>query len=397
MLDSRLIFLLSLPRSGSTMTQKILGAHSEIYTCSEPWLMLNPLSGLKREGIWASYDATLATDASQNFISNIPNGGEDFFYQMLRNCYSALYGAYLEKENKVRFLDKTPRYYNILPELNKVFPQAKYIVLYRNPLAVLISIIKTWVKPNYSSLLPYRNDLMNGMNILCQYTFENENIIKITYEDLLAYPEETIGSLCQFLALPYEQNMLNYDAVNEDKWALGDQGTVYSNTTSANLYKDKWINGLSDPDIWYVTSQYLDFLGKKRFEVFGYNFELNQKILRDNEPTSKSSRLDLFKLFFDLQSWPTGTSTKRGKKVTKGNVTEKLLNEAQSQEICIGQLVDEFNYLKCCMAKLSQENEELKKDYKKIIESYGLYRVLNILVSYLRRVKSIVTSIYERT
>lgn len=59
MTDKNLIFLISLPRSGSTLTQKILGAHSAIYTRSEPWIMLNPLYSLKQEGIDAIYNKQL--------------------------------------------------------------------------------------------------------------------------------------------------------------------------------------------------------------------------------------------------------------------------------------------------------------------------------------------------
>jgi hypothetical protein len=37
------IFLISQPRAGSTMSQRILGSHPNIYTVSEPWILLGPL------------------------------------------------------------------------------------------------------------------------------------------------------------------------------------------------------------------------------------------------------------------------------------------------------------------------------------------------------------------
>ena len=46
-----LIFLISLPRSGSTLLQRIIGGHKDIHTTAEPWLMLHPFHALKAEKI----------------------------------------------------------------------------------------------------------------------------------------------------------------------------------------------------------------------------------------------------------------------------------------------------------------------------------------------------------
>ena len=42
------------------------------------------------------------------------------------------------------FLDKTPPYAHFLPELAQTFPEAKFIALWRNPLAVVASIVETF-------------------------------------------------------------------------------------------------------------------------------------------------------------------------------------------------------------------------------------------------------------
>jgi len=63
-----------------------------------------------------------------------------------------LYNRALEVAGKRFFLDKTPRYYFIIPELKNVFPEAKFIILLRNPLAVLSSILNTWFQNNLQAL-----------------------------------------------------------------------------------------------------------------------------------------------------------------------------------------------------------------------------------------------------
>ena len=162
MTDKNLIFLISQPRSGSTLTQKIMGSHSAIYTRSEPWIMLNPLYTLKKDGVFTEYNKSLEYKANQDFIENLPHGGRDNYIQHLHKMYLSLYSEYLKKEKKSVFLDKTPRYYLIINELIEVFPEAKYILLIRNPLAVLGSIINSWTKEDWHKLSQYKIDLIEA-------------------------------------------------------------------------------------------------------------------------------------------------------------------------------------------------------------------------------------------
>jgi rhamnosyltransferase len=93
MTGHQLIFMISLPRSGSTMLQKILGSHTDIYTRSEPWLMLHPLHMLKSNGIEACYDAQLAKNGVQDFINNLPENGEKFYYKKMYGDKSVVWNS----------------------------------------------------------------------------------------------------------------------------------------------------------------------------------------------------------------------------------------------------------------------------------------------------------------
>lgn len=59
------MFLISQPRAGSTLLQRILGSHPDIHTVSEPWLMLQPLYALRPDGYRAEYNEHLARNATQ--------------------------------------------------------------------------------------------------------------------------------------------------------------------------------------------------------------------------------------------------------------------------------------------------------------------------------------------
>ena len=68
------VFLISLPRSGSTLLQKMLMAHPEIDSCAEPWIMLPLIYSTKRVGIESEYGQRSTSIAVQSFIDAIGGG-----------------------------------------------------------------------------------------------------------------------------------------------------------------------------------------------------------------------------------------------------------------------------------------------------------------------------------
>src|SRR5665213_3086127 len=51
----RPIFIFSISRSGSTLLQRVLAAHPEVATVSEPWLLLPFVYSMRTEGVIADY------------------------------------------------------------------------------------------------------------------------------------------------------------------------------------------------------------------------------------------------------------------------------------------------------------------------------------------------------
>ena len=92
---TNLVFLISQPRAGSTMTQRILGAHSLIHTQSEPWVLLFPLHAHKPDNLVTKYDSFLYSKALNNFIKTIP-GEYDFYRDNIAKAYLNLYNKYLQ-------------------------------------------------------------------------------------------------------------------------------------------------------------------------------------------------------------------------------------------------------------------------------------------------------------
>lgn len=289
--DSQLIFMISLPRSGSTMLQKILGTHPEILTRSEPWLMLHPLHALKSSSIQARYNAKLAEKGVRDFLSEI---GEEQYYSSLSKCYLSLYEAQLAITGQKYFLDKTPRYFEVFDELYKTFPNAKFIILYRNPAAIMSSILQSWVKDDLVKLKEYKVDLEHGIDFLTRDFSAFPNTYSIRYEDLLENPTAQATALFEFLGIAFDHKCLRYGDFQHEPWLLGDQHTVIAKSEPDPSHVDRWHETLNSATSHKLISDYIQSLGPEKIKALGYNHQeidsvLNQAQIQYAHP----KRMDL--------------------------------------------------------------------------------------------------------
>jgi Sulfotransferase family len=134
-----LVFILSAPRSGSTLLGAMLANHPRVLCPPEPWLLL-PLSALRSPTakIVAAYDHGFARAAWNERVQ------DQLLDESVRAFALAAYNSWLNQAGREILVDKTPRYYHLLPWLERLFPRAFKIWLQRNPLDVLSSCKETW-------------------------------------------------------------------------------------------------------------------------------------------------------------------------------------------------------------------------------------------------------------
>lgn len=274
MKDSNLIFLISQPRSGSTLLQKILNQHNEISTVGEPWLLLpglfNDFSGViqNKSRIFGAY-------TSKNAINHFEKeyiDSKKIHVNSLRAFYLEKYSGILSQTKTSYFLDKTPRYYYILDEIREIFPNAKVIILLRNPLAVLSSIAETWVKKKYFRLSFFKDDLILAPKIFSKLQeAKPNNTFFIHYEDLVSNPEKSLLELMKFLNLEYNPDIVHYD--NSNRWALGDPENIYKQKSLNGKNLDKWRENLNNKKFYSLARNYLKTLGKDTLKNLHYKQE----------------------------------------------------------------------------------------------------------------------------
>ena len=265
-----LIFLISQPRSGSTLLQRILAGHPEIFATAEPWIMLHPLHALKQDGYSAVYNADLARIGLRDFCKCLP-GGEEDYVAAVRGMAVSLYNGALIGSGKTRFLDKTPRYYFICQELRRTFPAARFIFLLRNPLAVVASILQTWVKDDWQKMEQFRYDLLAAPALLDRAIKEfGDAALVVRYEELAVDPVAVVGRLCRELGLAFQPEMLQYGSRAKPPGSMGDQIGIVRHDRPVTESVAKWQQTLASPQARYFAGRYLESLDARTLTDLGY-------------------------------------------------------------------------------------------------------------------------------
>lgn len=276
-----LIFVLSQPRSGSTLLQSLLARNPEVHTTSEPWVALAPCFALR--GQQARYGADLGQLALLDFCQSLPRGRSSYFFAVSK-MLAELYNQSLstsdrgDGEPKTRFLDKTPRYYFILEELQLMFPEAKFVALFRNPLAVLASVLDTWGDSDGDVLVRYADDLTLAPAKLTLAACDPD-FIRVSYEDLVEHPDAVVSSVCGRLGLQYSPDMLNYQQASVRlRGTMGDRKVDGHTKPHANSL-DRWKTVLKGRR--RAAEKYLDTLGDHVIRSMGYSASALRKELNE--------------------------------------------------------------------------------------------------------------------
>ena len=275
----RPIFIFSLPRSGSTLLQRLLTTQEEIASVAEPWLLLPFLYTLKQNRSFADYAQFSTVNAIQDLYNQFPNGVDDYLYE-LSNFVLRLYAkAAYEKEYKY-FLDKTPRYHLVVDEIIRMFPDGKFIFLWRNPLAIIASIIESFGKGKWF-IYRYNVDLFRGAENLTK-AFQNysNQVHSLRYEDILINPELELVRLFKYLEIDPQFERLSEFHQIKFSGRFGDATGVKNYQTISIDPLDKWKRILTNPVRRRWCRNYLEWLGDERLTLMGYdknglNSELN--------------------------------------------------------------------------------------------------------------------------
>jgi hypothetical protein len=254
--------------------QRVLAAHPKIATTSEPWLLLPLIYARRANGARAEYCHQVAAEAVQDF-SEAVRGGTAAFDDRLRAFVYGVYRDAADDDGVAYFLDKTPHYHFIIDELIRLFPEAKFVFLWRNPLAVLASLMETF-RENRFEPYEFNSALVRGPSSLAgAFERSRDRAHGVRFEDLVGDEAESHWqAVFRYLELDWDPKVLHRFTGVELQGRFGDPTGVQRYSSLSSEPVEKWRGSFRGPvrQAWAV--RWLNRLGQPALHTMGYDLQV---------------------------------------------------------------------------------------------------------------------------
>ena len=292
------VFIFSLPRSGSTLLQRVLATHTAVATTSEPWILLPFLYARRRHGVYAEYGHRTAIKAIEDFSAGL-TGGDAEYLDAVRELALRLYRNHAGPHARY-FVDKTPRYHVVSADIVRTFPDARFIFLWRNPLAIISSIIEGWGRGRWN-IYEFEIDLYDGIEGLIEaHRVAGNRAISLRYDDLIDESAESRTRVFDYLGLRIDEARPEDQHNVRLTGRMGDQIGVVAYSELSQEPRHKWMRTLASPLRKFWCRRYLQWLGRDRLKVMGYELDELLRELSDAPVSWRTIPSDVWRMIFGL-------------------------------------------------------------------------------------------------
>ena len=204
-------FIVGCPRSGTTILRDLLRAHPNLTVALESHFVVRfyRAYGDPRNEAEARRLATAILGTVWIRAWELDLQAEDFAScRSYREILDRLFGAWAQREHKPRWGDKTPDYLADMPTLLRIYPQAKFIHIYRDGRDVAISWLEKQFGPRnlYVAAEMWRDRVIAGRR--AGATLPSSQYLEVRYASLLEQPETVMRTICEFLGEPFCPDVL---------------------------------------------------------------------------------------------------------------------------------------------------------------------------------------------
>lgn len=252
------LYIVGVGRSGTSLLQSILGTHSSIKGLPE--------TGILRRYIFRKNIKWSALASDKSVARNESLAKKVILADKNRASLMKVYRDSLFEGVADNFvLEKDPRLVEYLDLLSFVEKENRIIVITRDPRDVLVSKKEAaWSRGRtlFSYLTASHVQLTDS-----RYAKQQSNVFHLSYESLLKNPIAVIESVCQFLCLDFEPNMLNYQETA--KTLVHDDEASWKKETFKPLMRSnygKWSGKLSDIEAYLSVEVANDAFPELNFE-----------------------------------------------------------------------------------------------------------------------------------
>jgi tetratricopeptide (TPR) repeat protein len=201
--DSSPIFILGLPRSGSTLLEQILATHAEVEGTSElPYVgrLANSLNLNRKDGV--NYPEAMGELAPANLAAL----GREYLARARMH----------RRSGAPRFIDKMPNNFPNVGLIALMLPNAKIVDARRHPLDACLS--------NYRQLFAKGQNFTYDLTEIGEYYLQYQRmmdhwhrvlpgrVLTVQYEEVVADFEPQVRRLLEFCGLPWQDSCLRFYA-----------------------------------------------------------------------------------------------------------------------------------------------------------------------------------------
>jgi tetratricopeptide (TPR) repeat protein len=209
--SQRPVFIIGMPRSGTSLAEQILASHPAAFGAGELHFWNKAFERLDSA---AQQPAQLAGDVAE-----------------VARDYLEYLGTHAG--DAARVIDKMPANFLFAGVIHAVFPRARIIHMQRHPLDTCVSIYFQ----NFYNVSPYANDLQNLAHYYREYlrisaawraSLPSHSLLEVPYEALVMEPEKWTRRMLEFLDLPWDERCLQFHrtervVITASRWQVRQQ------------------------------------------------------------------------------------------------------------------------------------------------------------------------------
>ena len=190
------IFIVGMPRSGSTLVEQIISSHNKVFGAGELYDLSNAIKPIFRDHL----NEKSITLKEKDFLS-------------IREKYFNSVSRFNIQENI--FTDKMPLNYQFIGFILSAFPEAKIVHVKRDPRAICWSIYKHYFNASKNGWAYNQKDLgqfyslYDDIMVFWKEKF-GDKIYDICYEELTSNQEKETRNLLNYCGLDWDDNCLNF-------------------------------------------------------------------------------------------------------------------------------------------------------------------------------------------
>ncbi len=254
----KLFFIAGRIRSGTSLLNRILNAHEEVFLPQESPFIMHLYTKYHKgafdekrilnfyDDMWKEIRLTQfwkLDQVKEKLKEDLLALGNKATFEKL--CKVVFHHQSLNRSNKNAPIlgDKNPSYSYFLPELAEAFPDSNFVIMIRDVRDNITSCKNVSFDFNDTAILAERWVNCNE-HILRFADKYKERVLLVRFEDLLGNPKETLQNVCAKVGLTYSDEMLNFHQGQEklESWRY-----FYNRPLEASKIS-KWKKNMSEED-----------------------------------------------------------------------------------------------------------------------------------------------------